>query len=104
MGTPTTGARPVPDANQPREMLAHALTAEERARFAHSWKKTQAYFVDEPSRAVREADGLAMSSRNQYLSSAERTAAPVLYRALQQASILVRAGERPRCCRSQIHA
>lgn len=32
---------------------------------------------------VREADGLAMSSRNRYLSEQERAAAPALYRALQ---------------------
>lgn len=31
---------------------------------------------------VREADGLAMSSRNQYLDQAERARAPVLYRTL----------------------
>lgn len=32
---------------------------------------------------VRETDGLAMSSRNRYLSAAERAAAPAIYRALQ---------------------
>jgi len=32
---------------------------------------------------VRESDGLAMSSRNAYLSAAERTVAPTLYRVLK---------------------
>jgi len=43
---------------------------------------------------VREADGLAMSSRNSYLSPAERAAAPVLHRALCAAAELAEAGER----------
>ena len=43
---------------------------------------------------VREADGLACSSRNQYLSPAEREQAPALQRALQEARRLARSGER----------
>jgi pantoate--beta-alanine ligase len=43
---------------------------------------------------VREPDGLAMSSRNKYLSSDERTAALVLSRALQQARSAFDKGER----------
>jgi pantoate--beta-alanine ligase len=42
---------------------------------------------------VREADGLAMSSRNKYLAPAQRLAAPVLYRSLQQAERLIREGK-----------
>jgi pantoate--beta-alanine ligase len=43
---------------------------------------------------VREADGLACSSRNQYLNAAEREQAPVLQQALQEARRLVAQGER----------
>lgn len=42
---------------------------------------------------VREPDGLAMSSRNTYLTTEERTAAPVIYRSLTEALELYRAGQ-----------
>jgi pantoate--beta-alanine ligase len=41
---------------------------------------------------VREADGLAMSSRNSYLSAEERHAAPAIYRALSEAEHLIASG------------
>ncbi len=42
---------------------------------------------------VREPDGLAMSSRNRFLSASERETAPVLYRALQETIALVAGGK-----------
>ena len=42
---------------------------------------------------VREADGLALSSRNRYLSAADRTEAPRIYRALRTVLHRVAAGE-----------
>lgn len=44
---------------------------------------------------VREADGLAMSSRNGYLTAEERARAPAIYRALTAASTGLAAGQSP---------
>jgi pantoate--beta-alanine ligase len=41
---------------------------------------------------LREADGLAMSSRNQYLSMDERRVAPAIHRALENMAATLRAG------------
>ena len=48
--------------------------------------------VDVPT--VREADGLALSSRNQHLSAEERCIAPVLIQALRLAQSLIASGVR----------
>jgi pantoate--beta-alanine ligase len=45
------------------------------------------------SKTVRERDGLAMSSRNVYLSPEERRAAPVLFQTMKETAKRLRAGE-----------
>jgi pantoate--beta-alanine ligase len=45
------------------------------------------------SRTVRERDGLAMSSRNVYLSPDERRTAPVLYEAMKASAARLRGGD-----------
>ncbi len=45
---------------------------------------------------VRESSGLALSSRNQYLTPSQKAQAPILFQALQQAKKLFKAGDRDR--------
>jgi pantoate--beta-alanine ligase len=45
------------------------------------------------SKTVRERDGLAMSSRNVYLSPGEREAAPALHRAMKESAARLRHGD-----------
>ncbi len=47
-----------------------------------------------PAETVRAPDGLALSSRNAYLSAAERSEAPRLYQTLKRAAAEVEAGAR----------
>jgi hypothetical protein len=57
-----------------------ALNPEEQRRFAQRWRSAQAFFVDEPSRAVKEADALVievMQARGYPMGDFEQRAADI---------------------------
>ena len=63
-----------------RSLNIRALTPEEQARFADSWKKAQARFVDEPSQAAAYADTLVkelMQARGYPIGDFEQRAADI---------------------------
>jgi len=63
-----------------RKLDIRGLTADEQSRFSDTWKRTQARFVDEPSRAVSEADGLVkelMQARGYPVGDFEQRAADI---------------------------
>ncbi|MBC6991720.1 MULTISPECIES: pantoate--beta-alanine ligase [Hymenobacter] len=53
---------------------------------------------------IRESDGLAMSSRNRRLSTADRAVAPRLYEALQLGAEMVKQGQSPSSIRQAVQA
>ena len=63
-----------------RKLEIHPLAPEEQERFAYAWRKTQALFVDEPSKAIGEADGLVkkvMQTRGYPVGDFEQRAADI---------------------------
>jgi hypothetical protein len=63
-----------------RGLNIRPLTQEERTGFADVWRKTQARFVDEPSKAVGEADGLVkevMQARGYPIGDFDQRAADI---------------------------
>ena len=63
-----------------RKLEIRGLTADEQNQFSDTWKRTQARFVDEPSRAVSEADGLVkelMQARGYPVGDFEQRAADI---------------------------
>lgn len=63
-----------------RKLDIRGLTGDEKNRFADDWKKTQARFVDAPSPAVSEADGLVkelMLARRYPVGEFEQRAADI---------------------------
>jgi FtsZ-interacting cell division protein ZipA len=63
-----------------RKLDIRGLTRDEQNRFSDNWKKTQAHFVDAPSPAVSEADGLVkelMLARRYPVGEFEQRAADI---------------------------
>jgi hypothetical protein len=63
-----------------RNLEIRPLAPEEQGRFANAWRRTQARFVDEPSRAVSEADHLikeVMQTRGYPVGDFDQRAADV---------------------------
>src|SRR5205085_11976486 len=63
-----------------RKLDIRGLTADEQNKFSDNWKKTQARFVDAPSPAVSEADGLVkelMLARRYPVGEFEQRAADI---------------------------
>ena len=63
-----------------RKLDIRGLTADQQERLADNWKRTQALFVDEPSRAATEANSLVtelMQSRGYPVGDFEQRAADI---------------------------
>jgi hypothetical protein len=63
-----------------RSLNIRALTPEEQRRFADAWKQAQTRFVDEPSQAAADADGLVkelMQTRGYPMGDFEQRAADI---------------------------
>jgi nitrogen fixation-related uncharacterized protein len=63
-----------------RKLEIRPPTQEDQSRFAEVWRRTQARFVDEPSKAVDEADGLikeVMQTRGYPVGDFEQRAADI---------------------------
>jgi len=63
-----------------RKLEIRAFAPEEQSLFYEAWEETQARFVDEPSQAVRDADGLVkevMQARGYPMGDFEQRAADV---------------------------
>ena len=88
-----------------RKLEIRPLTHEEQNRFTEVWRRTQARFVDEPSKAVGEADGLikeVMQTRGYPVGDFDQRAADISvdyphlvtnYRAAREIAARNRSGE-----------